>query len=63
LLDDIEQDSAITGVVIYSAKDNSFVAGADVSMLELPVLRHNKQPILLAVDKQSSAASLIYLFL
>lgn len=34
LLDDIEQDSAITGVVIYSAKDNSFVAGADVSMLE-----------------------------
>lgn len=34
LLDDIEQDSAITGVVIYSGKDNSFVAGADVSMLE-----------------------------
>ena len=34
LLDAIEQDSEIQGVVIYSAKDNSFVAGADVSMLE-----------------------------
>lgn len=34
LLDEIEHDNDITGVVIYSGKDNSFVAGADVSMLE-----------------------------
>jgi 3-hydroxyacyl-CoA dehydrogenase/enoyl-CoA hydratase/3-hydroxybutyryl-CoA epimerase len=33
LLDDIEQDSSIKGVVVASGKKDSFVAGADVSML------------------------------
>lgn len=34
LLTQIEEDDAITGIVLTSAKDNSFMAGADVSMLE-----------------------------
>lgn len=33
ILDEIEKDSAIKGVVIASGKKDSFVAGADVSML------------------------------
>ena len=33
LLDDIEQDNSIKGVVVASGKKDSFVAGADVSML------------------------------
>lgn len=34
LLDEIEQDASIKGVVLVSGKDNSFVAGADISMLD-----------------------------
>ena len=34
LLDDIEKDSSIKGVVLVSGKDNSFVAGADITMLD-----------------------------
>ena len=34
LLTQIEQDNDIKGIVLTSAKDNSFMAGADVSMLE-----------------------------
>ncbi len=34
VLDDLEQDNSVQGVVVISGKDNSFVAGADVSMLE-----------------------------
>lgn len=34
LLDEIESDSSIKGVVLASGKDNSFVAGADISMLD-----------------------------
>lgn len=34
VLDDIEKDDQIKGVVIISGKDNSFVAGADVTMLD-----------------------------
>ncbi len=33
MLDQIQNDSAIKGVVVISGKDNSFVAGADISML------------------------------
>jgi 3-hydroxyacyl-CoA dehydrogenase/enoyl-CoA hydratase/3-hydroxybutyryl-CoA epimerase len=33
MLDDIEQDNSIKGVVVISGKSNSFVAGADISML------------------------------
>jgi 3-hydroxyacyl-CoA dehydrogenase/enoyl-CoA hydratase/3-hydroxybutyryl-CoA epimerase len=33
MLDDIEQDNSIKGVVVISGKRNSFVAGADISML------------------------------
>lgn len=33
MLDTIQADSSIKGVVIISGKDNSFVAGADISML------------------------------
>ena len=33
MLDQIQSDSAIKGVVVISGKDNSFVAGADISML------------------------------
>ncbi|MFT2091262.1 fatty acid oxidation complex subunit alpha FadJ [Paraglaciecola sp. 2405UD69-4] len=33
VLDKIEADSSIKGVVLVSGKDNSFVAGADISML------------------------------
>ncbi|MFQ3235462.1 MAG: 3-hydroxyacyl-CoA dehydrogenase/enoyl-CoA hydratase/3-hydroxybutyryl-CoA epimerase [Paraglaciecola sp.] len=33
MLDKIQADSSIKGVVIISGKDNSFVAGADISML------------------------------
>jgi 3-hydroxyacyl-CoA dehydrogenase/enoyl-CoA hydratase/3-hydroxybutyryl-CoA epimerase len=33
MLDQIESDSSIKGVVVISGKDNSFVAGADISML------------------------------
>ena len=32
LLTQIEEDDAITGIVLTSAKDNSFMAGADESM-------------------------------
>ena len=34
LLDEIENDSSIKGVVLVSGKDNSFVAGADITMLD-----------------------------
>ncbi|KGK00743.1 fatty acid oxidation complex subunit alpha FadJ [Thalassotalea sp. ND16A] len=34
VLQQIKTDSAITGLVLYSGKDNSFVAGADISMLD-----------------------------
>ncbi|MBT4883553.1 MAG: fatty acid oxidation complex subunit alpha FadJ, partial [Glaciecola sp.] len=34
LLTQIEQDNDIKGIILTSAKDNSFMAGADVSMLE-----------------------------
>ncbi|MDC8831576.1 fatty acid oxidation complex subunit alpha FadJ [Alteromonas gilva] len=34
LLDEIEQDKAIKGVVLVSGKENSFVAGADITMLD-----------------------------
>lgn len=34
LLDDIEQDNSIKGVVLVSGKDSSFVAGADITMLD-----------------------------
>ncbi|NVK55919.1 MAG: fatty acid oxidation complex subunit alpha FadJ [Alteromonadaceae bacterium] len=34
LLDEIEQDTAIKGVVLVSGKENSFVAGADITMLD-----------------------------
>lgn len=33
MLDDIERDSSIKGVVLTSGKPTSFVAGADISML------------------------------
>lgn len=33
MLDEIEQDNSIKGVVVISGKSNSFVAGADISML------------------------------
>ena len=33
VLDVIENDASITGVVLASGKDNSFVAGADITML------------------------------
>ncbi|HAI73002.1 MAG TPA: fatty acid oxidation complex subunit alpha FadJ, partial [Alteromonas australica] len=33
MLDDIDGDSSIKGVVLTSGKSNSFVAGADISML------------------------------
>jgi 3-hydroxyacyl-CoA dehydrogenase/enoyl-CoA hydratase/3-hydroxybutyryl-CoA epimerase len=33
MLDTIQQNSSIKGVVVISGKDNSFVAGADISML------------------------------
>lgn len=33
ILDDIEQDTSVKGVVVASGKKDSFVAGADVSML------------------------------
>ena len=33
MLDEIEQDSSIKGVVLQSGKEGSFVAGADISML------------------------------
>lgn len=33
MLDQIQSDSSIKGVVVISGKDNSFVAGADISML------------------------------
>ena len=33
MLDQIEQNKNIKGVVVISGKDNSFVAGADISML------------------------------
>ncbi len=33
MLDDIERDSSIKGVVLTSGKPNSFVAGADITML------------------------------
>lgn len=33
MLDDIESDSSIKGVVLTSGKSNSFVAGADITML------------------------------
>lgn len=34
VLDELEQDNSVHGVVVISGKDNSFVAGADVSMLD-----------------------------
>ncbi|NVK24147.1 MAG: fatty acid oxidation complex subunit alpha FadJ [Gammaproteobacteria bacterium] len=34
VLDQVEQDETIQGLVLISGKDNSFVAGADVSMLD-----------------------------
>lgn len=34
VLDDIENDTGIKGVVLISGKPNSFVAGADISMLD-----------------------------
>lgn len=34
LLDEIDNDSSIKGVVLVSGKDNSFVAGADITMLD-----------------------------
>ncbi|MEW6996827.1 fatty acid oxidation complex subunit alpha FadJ [Colwelliaceae bacterium BS250] len=34
VLAEINGDSSITGLVVYSGKDNSFVAGADISMLD-----------------------------
>jgi len=34
LLDEIENDSSIKGVVLVSGKDSSFVAGADITMLD-----------------------------
>ncbi|AWL12375.1 3-hydroxyacyl-CoA dehydrogenase [Saliniradius amylolyticus] len=34
ILDEVESDSSIKGLVLISGKDNSFVAGADVSMLD-----------------------------
>jgi len=33
MLDDIDADTSIKGVVLVSGKANSFVAGADISML------------------------------
>ena len=33
LLNEIQQDTSIKGIVLTSGKDNSFMAGADVSML------------------------------
>ncbi|WP_371377026.1 fatty acid oxidation complex subunit alpha FadJ [Thalassotalea aquiviva] len=34
VLKEIQADPSITGLVIYSGKDNSFIAGADISMLD-----------------------------
>ncbi|TLU67664.1 fatty acid oxidation complex subunit alpha FadJ [Thalassotalea litorea] len=34
VLDQIKGDSAIKGLVVYSGKDNSFIAGADITMLD-----------------------------
>ncbi len=34
VLQQVRSDSSIKGLVIYSGKDNSFVAGADISMLD-----------------------------
>ena len=34
LLDELEQDKTVKGLVIYSGKKDCFIAGADIKMLE-----------------------------